>query len=1332
MKEKLTAQFIVVLTATAAAWLGAVADTYDWQSDGTGYDGSFTSTAHWGGVAVPGETSAQAGDIAKFARGVGSYTVTFPSGALDNYSIGQLRVGQGETVRFDGRETTLTFPTGAYNTFLVSGAKPNGDEVTFLGVNGMSGMAFSNFDMSLSSDSSGNNTLTLNGGTYTFTGQLYPFAYGTSTTYKGDTGGTYSSGTATFAMTNVTLTTSNWNLGSVAPTNRLVVSGGCVNAGSVYYEYWVPNQPNDVNVLKEFVFTGGAYVRHASGWSLGFDKPNRLNSRNHTLRVRVEDGAEWQVHSINSGLGRMEILVSGEGSFIKPFSNTSSLGCVDGGTAYMEISDGAAADLQRSIILGSATYPSTSWGELVVANAVVTNRLGLVLSNGRIAVNDGGVLVLAGELATYNVRGDGNGGTREVICDGGTIRLISNVIADPITDVPAVQLGPKGLLIEGKTYSEKTLSAKYTDKTTGGRLVLKPYYDRENFQRPMTLSSADSDESYLDIAQGTVKLAAGANHNSFLTVTNNAVFTLAGDGLATSATLKGLKLGDGVTGGTLELDATDVVTLSGPFDIANGSVKLSSTLGEGSHTLFVMTTEPSESLKAFWGSSAKASFTSGLDTTKYNIFTVEEAAGAWNFVITVYSSIPAKAGDATWQGGGSAWETAANWQDGQLPDGTHGAVFAGASPTAVELAGDVTSAGLTFDAASGYSISGGKVNLAFSDGSHIGVSNGTHVVSSGVDNPYTTTKVAVEAGASLTLSGPFSGVGIDKTGDGALELTSSNAMSDGITLREGTLKATPAALNVGGSAVVSTLAGGTLELTGAGAATPNVNVAGAVTLVANGGNQSMSAPSASSGSSLAKRGTGAFTLAVDRDRAMSSTPIYVYEGALRMDGDGVHEISGVGTVGIYSRGLSAADAPDAGLVVNNVKKLAVGNLNLGYGCEGDYVSYAPYLAVTNSYLSAAAVYSGDNSDAFVCPQASFSNATLQVTGSGGFCPGGSLSAQLLTNKWFFTDSRLELGYVFDSRRFFTYRAPYEMTFDHSTLCYCTNGVEGSIEMSVRSGWGTDHGTFTFKNGSVLRCQRILYLNDEEAASSNPRFNFTFEDSEWFVADADMDVPSKGINVNIAAAGETGIIFAPPAERTWTLYTTVTGEGGFTKRGAGTLSVVAARKCKQPLEDTRTIQCTGALRVEGGLLQIADGTIDNISGREVVLANDGVLDYGGMTLANAVVATAGGTIRNATLTQPTFVVGFDGEGAALPVGLDYANGLTVSGRVVFDFGVETGKPWAWGTVMTVARWTGAQKPDVSRWRAENVGDGCSCVFAANNDGTITATVINKRGFLLIYR
>ena len=1318
----------VGLVATLVANIALSATTYTWQSDGTGYDGSFTDPAHWGGT-VPGATSEQADDIAQFARGVGSYTVTFPDGALENYSVGQLHAGQGETVRFDGRQTALSFPSGAYNKFTVSGADSNNGVFAFFGVGGMMEMDFSNFDVTLSSDTAGNNALALNGGTYDFhSGIVYLFSYGQPCGYKGDTGGTYKPGTTTIAMTNASLSTGAWKFGTVAPTNRLIVSGGTVSATRVDDDYWnSPNQPNDVKTLKELIFTDGAQVTHSDFFALGYNQSGRLNSANQTVRVRVEAGASWTVKALSwYGLGRAELLVRGEGSSFT-HANGSSLGTVDGSTAYLEFADGAVANLGNANTFGSSTFPDTSWGELCVSNATlkILNQASVIVANGRVSLLDGALVEMSAGTASCNIRATGSA-TREIFCDGARIDY-AGAIATPISGFPSISLGTKGLTLAVTAYQTKNITGPYTDAVPGGRLVLKPYYERPGWQQAMTITDAGSDESYLDIARGTVYLAEGANHNSFLTVTNNALFSLAGSGMATGATLKGLKLGDATAGGTLALDADDVITLSGPFDIANGSITYSSALPDGAHTVFKMTTEPSADLVAYWESGARTSFTSGLDPAKYNIFSVEKSGSDWNFLITVYTSIPAKVGDAVWTGSGADWETAENWQGGQKPDGLYGARFDGAAPTTVTLTSTVSTAGLAFDSMLGYTLTGGAINLAFNAGSAIGVSSGSHTVASGISNPFFATDIAIAEGAELTLSGPFSGVGINKTGDGTLCLTASgNRMTEGVKLQSGTLKAVPAALNYASDATVSTLAGGTLELTGAGAATPNVKVTGSVEVRSDGTGSSLSAPSATAGS-LNKRGADPFTLVVDRDREMKAA-LNVYEGELRVEGDGVHKLTGVGALSVYANGLSAADAPDAGLVINDVKSLeSSGDLLLGLGGQGENLSASPYVAVTNSFVAVQNVDVGDaSSAASMRPVATFSNSTLRVLSSGGFRPGGQDAPAGVLTKWFFTDSRLELAY--DQRRFRVDKAPYEMTFDHSTLCYYKNDVEGPIVMYLGGGWGTGHGEFLFKNGSRLCCQSIWYSSSTETgAHVNPQFRFTFDNSEWFVANKDWEVPSKNINVLITAQGETGIIFAPPVDCTWTLYTPITGEGGFTKRGEGSLKVVAARKYSVSLDDPETLKLTGAINVEGGTMSIALGAITNFAGRSFTFANDATLDLNGLTLTNAVLSGQG-TLLNASLRNVVLDAVRAAEGTPL---LDFANGgLSATGRVTARFdGIDES---ALGTEVAVARYTGTLPTELSfRVKGWTMDGKPVSGMVRVADGVIYATP-QVRGLMILVR
>jgi hypothetical protein len=317
---------------------------------------------------------------------------------------------------------------------------------------------------------------------------------------------------------------------------------------------------------------------------------------------------------------------------------------------------------------------------------------------------------------------------------------------------------------------------------------------------------------------------------------------------------------------------------------------------------------------------------------------------------------------------------------------------------------------------------------------------------------------------------------------------------------------------------------------------------------------------------------------------------------------------------------------------------------------------------------------------------------------------------------------------------------YRRVVNGSTILVATNSVYASqqdFDLADRSTWKTSailpDGNMsaapyvldlTFAAGSIVICDQIR-------ASANRTFpvTITFDDSEYFAGHGDATLMTDNLNVNTIVRG-VGLKLYPPAGATWNFITPVTGEGGLVVAGEGTIRFDPQVKYGEPTECPITLGYTGITDIRSGTLVVSDGVLSNAVGRTFKVA--GTLDMDGQVLTDAVIITAGGVLRNTTLQRVRFVVGRDGGGTVLPIVLDYANGLTMPGRVVFDFGVETGTPYAKDTVMTVARWTGAQKPDISRWRAENVGEKRGCIFAANDDHTVTARVVSSGGFVLFVR
>ena len=143
---------------------------------------------------------------------------------------------------------------------------------------------------------------------------------------------------------------------------------------------------------------------------------------------------------------------------------------------------------------------------------------------------------------------------------------------------------------------------------------------------------------------------------------------------------------------------------------------------------------------------------------------------------------------------------------------------------------------------------------------------------------------------------------------------------------------------------------------------------------------------------------------------------------------------------------------------------------------------------------------------------------------------------------------------------------------------------------------------------------------------------------------------------------------------------VVADGGFTKRGAGTLVLSGANTF------------TGPTRVEGGILSVTSG--DAISGN-IIVSDAGTLDLSGETVSVGTIA-ASGLVRNGSLTV-TNAIAAAGAGSVLSVDGD----LTLAAGSSIDFnGVE---PTSW-TPIAAASGT-VTVPQMLK--ARNAGDFNRC-------------------------
>lgn len=231
--------------------------------------------------------------------------------------------------------------------------------------------------------------------------------------------------------------------------------------------------------------------------------------------------------------------------------------------------------------------------------------------------------------------------------------------------------------------------------------------------------------------------------------------------------------------------------------------------------------------------------------------------------------------------------------------------------------------------------------------------------------------------------------------------------------------------------------------------------------------------------------------------------------------------------------------------------------------------------------------------------------------------------------------------------------------------------------------GNEASVLSFSNGSRFCCKSV-HNGTTDAGGANV---FTFDDSEWYPGANDFSFGSNVGSVSKYYSVGRGLVLAPPANVTYTWARTLEGEGGFVKRGEGTVILPMAN-----------LVATGEIVVEAGTLDL-DGTTAT-----------------GRTFSGS------GAIRNGTLENATIKVSKDADGLQLN-----GFGLT-TGRVYVDF-ADYGEEVPLKTAIPVARVSGTV--DLSKWRGKNLGiKGVKATFAVR-DGVVLATV-DYTGLMLLVR
>lgn len=622
-----------------------------------------------------------------------------------------------------------------------------------------------------------------------------------------------------------------------------------------------------------------------------------------------------------------------------------------------------------------------------------------------------------------------------------------------------------------------------------------------------------------------------------------------------------------------------------------------------------------------------------------------------------------------------------------------------------------------------------------------GMSNATeNVFFKGVD----TLEALVGAGADLTLSGKALRGFLVKNGPGAFRLTNAeNYLIGGVTLNGGLLEATPPAAL--GLDYVQTaplvMTDGTLAFGANGGAEHVVNVKPTLTastatnaLVIRADSDVAFAKGLNlTAGAIVKTGAGRMTVDVDNNAhytkgngrcLLSQTPSHsapvafdafgtapadgysgfnVAEGAVTFRGTGSEQIymQNAIMVGLYTTSVAA----DPELTFDGLKvDTKVGGYLTTFG--GNHRSSAftarpKFRLVNGTYMRADTLCFGWNSSQAVEGELYIDNATLFNTYA--FYPNFSKSAAPRLHMTATNNAAVYCSgeTAANANQGFSAWDGFVDAHFHDSIMAGSKALRG-CRFGPTTSLAFDRGAFTFHQGATF------YLEEFANGSTSGMSTLRFDGGEFAIT-ADAFAPSNPgtLTVDVTA---NGVTMPVAEEKTVTVRKRVTGVGGVTKTGAGTLTF-GLQSGSLP---TWAFDGTAVVR-EGTLAVLAGGSTNTASCRVEAGAT---LDVShGAAMARV---SGAGTVTG-ELDGTTVVV--DGEGT---LALD----CTLAGTMKADFGrtAETvfTSPYP-KNVVVANRATGP----LGNWRAKGLGSGMlTGVFRLEN-GQILCDV-KPNGVVLIFR
>lgn len=846
---------------------------------------------------------------------------------------------------------------------------------------------------------------------------------------------------------------------------------------------------------------------------------------------------------------------------------------------------------------------------------------------------NGGVL-RADRLYGWNgasVRKPESGGLAALRADGGRIEAKTPQSAFMIF-LDEARVGREGLTLHAE--QEVSLCAPWADldgAEGAGRLVLsgagtKRLYGRLKDSLTQQLCANGALTNGVTVcAGGTVLLAEDVPVDTRLVVTNNAVVSF--EGSSREIALKGLTLGDAVSGGTLRLDPGSRLHVSGPLALSSHAVLDFTSSPEPADYDFLTvdrSVEIDEATRTAW---ARMFIAAGRQQGRSYTFSVsEDASGNHVFRLQVAVAEPLSE-TTTWQGEGTDWETSENWSAGTPGPRTQAAFSSAAAPAEVTLGMSVTIGALAF--ANGRTVLTGGGTIGFTDSgcAEVSVTAGSHVLGVGLA-PSFELPFDIAEGTDLRLAGAIVGGSICKTGEGALTLAGEGSVFRGAVRVNGGLlsAASVAALGaaVGGAGEVR-LEKGVFAVSNAvaGAAPPQklTLAAGEMqpAVVRTDADVVLTDFSHVSGN-LVKRGVGRLTLAAGagtvtlaRDsgygkRNFASDPItYRENGSVPDDLTGFHGLNVI--EGELELKGTAARAEDTVFdlryrdwrIAQNTKVAADPVFTLDHATVDSRDAHC--------YLGCGLNVNGGTKTAQMNLRngAWFRGNTLQA-GRNAAGMAGSAEADVYTHIHVSGGSTLETDYLLNFN--YAHKGWSEHLVEGGSAVLAHRGEGVCTYYPFRAVWDTgsvlaatrDKGVYTptrieTRNGCIgemtFRGGSTLYL-DVFKNKANLPFSFTFDGGAWDAC-GDMDFCFwRAAKLTIATTG-AGLVLPPAEGQTYRMAAKITGTGGVIKTGAGTLAFVPRETLDaetgtvaEPMDDPVTWGFEGTLDVRQGTVTVANG------------------------------------------------------------------------------------------------------------------------------------------------